>query len=197
MQEVLSADALCLKAWQPLFFIIKTRPAPLPVRSCVQLCQVLDAAEFCRNAHVDQDWRSAAQQVRGAGLGWLAEWLATGMSRHRSMRSMRGPQSARLSIARALASTKCPPTPPPHPRALALHAAGLHRLRGLCAAAQHPLRALHSPQPRLGPLPGRGLACSGSGRGGSRGRAGQQQRRQRAAWQCWQQQPQRGRRGLE
>ena len=29
----------------------------------MQLCQVIDAAEFCRNVHADPDWRSAAEQV--------------------------------------------------------------------------------------------------------------------------------------
>jgi hypothetical protein len=39
---------------------------PLPGNTCdhpLQLCQVLDAAEFCRNVHVDEEWRRQAQQV--------------------------------------------------------------------------------------------------------------------------------------
>ena len=35
----------------------------------MQLCQVLDAAEFCRNVHTDAEWRQQAQQVRVCG--WL------------------------------------------------------------------------------------------------------------------------------
>ena len=44
--------------------------APLPPRCLLaQLCQVLDAAEFCRNAHANEEWRSAAQQVRRGVVG--------------------------------------------------------------------------------------------------------------------------------
>jgi hypothetical protein len=37
--------------------------SPTPRSSQAQLCQVLDAAEFCRNVHADEEWRRQAQQV--------------------------------------------------------------------------------------------------------------------------------------
>ena len=39
-------------------------PAPACLPACLQLCQVLDAAEFCRNVHADAEWRREAEQVR-------------------------------------------------------------------------------------------------------------------------------------
>ena len=46
----------------PLVLLLLLLLACLP--ACLQLCQVLDAAEFCRNVHADAEWRREAEQVR-------------------------------------------------------------------------------------------------------------------------------------
>ena len=38
-------------------------PLPRPLATTTQLCRAYDAAECCRNVHVDPEWRQAAERV--------------------------------------------------------------------------------------------------------------------------------------
>lgn len=65
---------LCRQFTRPLWPCLLCR---LPHWRGVQLCQVLDAAEFCRNVHADEEWRRQAQQA--SSLRDLPDCLGSSM----------------------------------------------------------------------------------------------------------------------
>jgi intermediate peptidase len=76
-----------------------------PIRPLLQLCQVLDAAEFCRNVHSLPEWRAAAERVC-VELGAYTQTLNTHYALYTAL-------AAALPPPDPAPSARGPPPPPP------------------------------------------------------------------------------------